>query len=120
MGQPLEEKLEEASGVHYGGPWRGHTEEMREKTGAGWGQLGVRDQEEIKGQSVLNEARGRWGRGRCASSCFRPAAPASALASTGSAFRALTGTLRRRGGCFQMRPDAEKWGGGWPLWAWRE
>lgn len=75
MGQPLEEKSEEASRVHYGGPWRGHTEEMREKTGAGWRQLGVRDQVEIKGQSVLNEARGRWGRGRCAASCFRPLPP---------------------------------------------
>ena len=47
------------------------------------------------------------------------AAPTSALAPISSSFRVLTEPLSRRGRCFQMRPDAEIWGEGWPLRAWR-
>lgn len=49
--------------------------ELREKAGVCWGQPGVRGHEEIKGKSVLNEACGRWGRGRCLSRSFRPLPP---------------------------------------------
>lgn len=36
-----------------------------------------------------------------------------------TAFRAFTETPCRRGRCFQMGPDAETWGGGWPPRSWK-
>lgn len=98
------------------GPCRGHTEELRRKTGVCWA---VRREREggIKGESALNEP--QRGMRKTHLPLFLSAAPASALTSTGFFFRALTGTSCRKGRCFQMRPDAEKLGGGWPLWVWR-
>lgn len=75
MGQPLKEELEEAKQRPLLGTWTGHAEELREKAGVCWGQPGVGGREEIKDESVSNEACGRWGRGRCISCSFRPLPP---------------------------------------------
>lgn len=61
MGQPPKGGLEEAEQRPLLGTWEGHTEELREKAGVCWGQPGGRGREEIKDESVPNEASGGGG-----------------------------------------------------------